>query len=274
MSLQLDNLTLFCLDTRSPDLAVWAIEQCHRHARFAKTVLMTHLPALRNWKPGICYEQAPEIRSIADYSMAILTCMLPHIEGSHALVIQWDGFIIHPERWTPEFLNYDYIGAVWPQHPDTPVGNGGFSLRSRRLLEALRDGAFNQTPPEDECIAIENRDFLETKHHIRFAPADVAERFSTERTAWQPSFGFHGFFNFANALDRQTLADFIDQVPAACCGGIDSYQLLDDLLSRGEYERKLAKQLFRKCRFRWRRRREYIKTYCGLRGLTLKQRAA
>ena len=274
MSLNLDNLTLFCLDTRSPDLAAWAIKQCHRHARFAKTVLMTDLRTLQERHPDICYEQAPEIHSVADYSMAMLNCMPPHIEGSHALVIQWDGFIINPSSWTPEFLDYDYIGAVWPQHPETPVGNGGFSLRSRRLLEALSDTAIIQTPPEDECIAIHNRDLLETKHHIRFAPTEVAERFSTERTAWQPSFGFHGFFNFANALDRQTLAEFIDHVPAACCGGIDSYQLLDDLLSRGEYEHELAEQLFSKCRFHWRRRREYIKTYCALRGLTPTQKAA
>ena len=87
MSLNLDNLTLFCLDTRSPDLAVWAIEQCHTHARFAKTVLMTDLPSLQERHPDICYEQAPEIHSVDNYSIAMLTCMLPHIEGSHALVL-------------------------------------------------------------------------------------------------------------------------------------------------------------------------------------------
>jgi len=272
MSLNLDNLTLFCLDTRSPDAAVWAIEQCHRHARFAKTVLMTHLPALKHRHPGICYQQAPAIRSVADYSMAMLTCMLPHVEGSHVLVIQWDGFILHPELWSPEFLEYDYIGAVWPQHPGTPVGNGGFSLRSRRLLEALEDNDVRLRSPEDECIAIENRDLLETRHQIRFAPAGVAKRFSTERTAWQPSFGFHGFFNFAKAFDSRTLAEFIERIPAQCCGGLDSYHLLDDLLGRGESE--LATQLFAKCRFRWRRRREYLRTACSLWGCARRPQAA
>lgn len=274
MSLVLDNLTLFCLDTRSPDLAVWAIEQCHRHARFAKTVLLTHLPAVRDQQPGICYAQAPVIRSVADYSLAMLSCMLPHVEGSHALVIQWDGFILNPEQWTSEFLDYDYIGAVWPQHPDTPVGNGGFSLRSRRLLEALSDGEIRRLPPEDECIAIENRNLLEVRYGIRFAPTALAERFSTERTPWKRSFGFHGFFNFAKALDSRRLTEFIDRIPAACCGERDSYHLLDDLLSRGELERELAKKLFAKCRFRWRRRRDYIRTLCGLHGLPLKRRAA
>ena len=41
--------------------------------------------------------------------------------------------------WRPEFLDYDYIGAVWPHVLDKyNVGNGGFSLRSKALLEACR----------------------------------------------------------------------------------------------------------------------------------------
>lgn len=266
MSLNLENLTLFCLDTRSPEAAVWAIEQCHRHARFAKTVLMTNLPNLKTRHPAICYEQAPAIHSMADYSLAMLTCMLPHIEGSHALVVQWDGFILHPGLWRPDFLEYDYIGAIWPQSPETPVGNGGFSLRSRRLLEALADPAIELKSPEDECISIHNREILCGRHGIRFAPSDVAQQFSTERTPWRASFGFHGFFNFAKALDQETLTGVLDQIPTNCCGGIDSYDLIADLLTRGEDGRVLARKLFSKCRFRWRRRREYLRTYNALSG--------
>lgn len=265
MTLAFDNLTLFCLDTRSPDLALWAIKQCHKHGQFTKTVLMTNLSAVQDQQPGICYEQAPRISSITDYSMAMLTCMLPHVETSHVLVIQWDGFILNPNMWDPDFLKYDYIGAVWPQHPDTPVGNGGFSLRSRRLLRALLDNDMELTSPEDECVVIRNRELLESKYEIRFAQSDVANRFSIERTEWRPSFGFHGFFNFARALDTTTLKEVIERIPENCCGGIDTYQLIDDLLNRGDQGRELAANLFAKCRFSWRRRREYIKTIYGLR---------
>ncbi|GAG29531.1 unnamed protein product, partial [marine sediment metagenome] len=31
--------------------------------------------------------------------------------------------------WRPQFLKYDYIGAVIPRTQGPQVGNGGFSLR-------------------------------------------------------------------------------------------------------------------------------------------------
>ena len=45
-------------------------------------------------------------------------------------------------RGTPPFSHCDYIGAQWFWHNDgMRVGNGGFSLRSRKLLTALQDPA-------------------------------------------------------------------------------------------------------------------------------------
>jgi len=34
------------------------------------------------------------------------------VNGTHVLVMQWDGFILHPELWDRAFLDDDYIGAV------------------------------------------------------------------------------------------------------------------------------------------------------------------
>ena len=62
-----------------------------------------------------------------------------HISTAHALCIQWDGYVLNAQAWDASFLDYDYIGSVWPQFGDGHrVGNGGFSLRSKRLLEAWR----------------------------------------------------------------------------------------------------------------------------------------
>src|ERR1700687_3454326 len=48
--------------------------------------------------------------------------------------------LITPAAWREEFLGCDYIGAQWFWHDDAMrVGNGGFSLRSRKLLLALQD---------------------------------------------------------------------------------------------------------------------------------------
>ena len=55
------------------------------------------------------------------------------------LIIQHDGFILNHKAWDNEFLNYDYIGApvYWMGNKLIEVGNGGFSLRSKKLLKII-----------------------------------------------------------------------------------------------------------------------------------------
>ena len=183
--LDLTNVTLLCVDSRAPALATWALKRCLQHARFAKAVLMTDVDAVATREPGIEYVQCPPMATTHDYSEVMLKGITPHVEGSHVLIVQWDGFILHPECWDPAFLAYDYIGAVWPQFPETPVGNGCFSLRSRRLLEAMQSTEITIHHPEDRCICVTNRQLLEQQFGIRFAPAEIAERFAVERTPWQ-----------------------------------------------------------------------------------------
>lgn len=247
--LDLSTVTLLCVDTRSPELALWAMKRCMSHAHFANAVLITELDKVQPLSnDGIEYAQCPSMSSTREYSEVLLRGIAPYVSGTHVLIVQWDGFILHPKLWDSSFLNYDYIGAAWSQPTETSVGNGGFSLRSKRLLEALHHPDIVIEHPEDLCICVTNRQKLEEDGLI-FAPVEVAERFSVERTSWHHSFGFHGFFNFANALSENELRDFIAKVPTTCCGGVDSYDLIDDLLRKGN--REAATALFRKCRWRW-----------------------
>ena len=252
--IDLSAVTLLCVDTRSPELALWAMKRCMSHAHFANAVLMTELDKVQHLSnDGIEYVQCPGMSSTREYSEVMLRGIAPYVSGTHVLIVQWDGFILHPDQWDPSFLDYDYIGAVWLGLPHTPVGNGGFSLRSRRLLDALHHSDIIIEHPEDLCICVTNRQKLE-EDGLCFAPLEVAERFSVERTSWHHSFGFHGFFNFANALSEDEIKEFIDKVPPSCCQGIDSYHLIDDLLRKGN--RKTAAALFTKStmtkgRWRW-----------------------
>jgi hypothetical protein len=79
------------------------------------------------------------------------------------------------------------------------MGNGGFSLRSKRLMSVLNDlklpftdggtGFFN----EDGVICVYHRGKLE-KVGIRFAPVDLGARFSLEKRCEESDlspFGFH-----------------------------------------------------------------------------------
>ena len=254
--LNLSNVTLLCVETREPELAHWAIEQCLSNVEFSKVVLITNLDRIIQQRPYIEYIQAPLVKTTKDYSELLLTGLEQYVEGSHVLVIQWDSFVIHPQLWSDEFLQYDYIGPVWPHHPETPVGNGGFSLRSRKLLQATQQPGFIKKHPEDYCICADNKDFLE-KYGIKIAPVKIAERFAVERTLWHDTFGFHGFFNFGRVLNDAELKTFIKILPDSYLGSLDTYDLISYLRSQDRIG--VAKELARRVKLKWKFRRHYMR---------------
>ena len=276
--LDLSAITLLCVETRDPALAHFAIQKCTQQTRFGKVVLITDLAKLRknsndqtedheqNSKvarlQGIEYIQAPPINTTKDYSNLLLTGLRQYVTGTHVLIIQWDSFILHPELWTNDFLQYDYIGAVWPHHPDTPVGNGGFSLRSVKLLEGLESPRVTKRHPEDFCICVDNNALLKSEFGIRFAPAQVAEQFAVERSDWHPAFGFHGFFNFSRALGDAELEYFLEMLPSDYLGGVDTYDLIYSL--QLDNKNTLAKKIINRLQFRWKLRKKYIRAKLGL----------
>jgi hypothetical protein len=126
-----------------------------------------------------------------------------HTDSDFALVVQWDGYLVNPQNWTDDFLNYDYIGAPWPlsMTSGARVGNGGFSLRSRKWLEAGKTAPPYRGEPEDVfCCQKYLSHWLAAG--CKVAPLDLAIRFSMEHPIseypqWTTaqSLGFHGWFN-------------------------------------------------------------------------------
>ena len=254
--LNLSNVTLLCVETREPELAHWAIDRCLTGTKFAKVVMITNLDRVKAKRADIEYVQAPPIKTTKDYSELLLSGINQYVSSSHVLVIQWDSFVIHPRLWSDEFLNYDYIGPVWPHHPRTPVGNGGFSLRSKKLLNVIQLPGFMKKHPEDYCICADNKDFL-GQHGVLIAPVDVAEQFAVEKTSWHPAFGFHGFFNFGRVLNDDHLKAFINLLPEYYLNGLDAYELIDSLKAQGRAS--LAKEIAEKVRFKWKMRKRFIR---------------
>ncbi len=160
----------------------------------------------------------PKIDSVQSYSRFIAKDLLRYVDTEYVLVIQWDGYVINPMAWNPQFLLFDYIGARWlhSEHrvrPHHNVGNGGFSLRSRTLLEALQDEVIQELDPEDTMICRVYREWLEERYRIAFAPDAVADQFAFEHT--HPTnipLGFHGVVNFARLIPdpELTLISFWD----------------------------------------------------------------
>ena len=119
-----------------------------------------------------------------------------------------DGYILDGSLWTEKFLKYDYVGAPWAPNThftknsgtEIRVGNGGFSLRSRKLLRTptALDIPFSDYGTgfwhEDGFLCVHNREVLEL-YGIKFAPVEVAAQFSTELTVPETikSFGGHKY---------------------------------------------------------------------------------
>jgi glycosyltransferase involved in cell wall biosynthesis len=145
--------------------------------------------------------------SIEKYSQFIFKELAFYFDTTHVLIVQPDGWVVNWEAWRHEWLQYDYIGAVWFHHRDNhTVGNGGFSLRSRKLqmvlandpkLQLENDGVINSLA-EDHNICRIWRKYLEAVYDIKFAPEHVANAFSFEGHGlpshlrkWNGQFGFH-----------------------------------------------------------------------------------
>lgn len=186
---------------------VRALAACLDQIGFADVLLFTDT-SVQSGCPDIRVVPIERLRSSEAYSRFLLTDLVNHIETSHCLVAQWDGHVLDSARWRPEFLDYDYIGARWPQFGDGhDVGNGGFSLRSRRLMQACRAPEFRASHPEDLAIGRANRAWLEARG-LRFAPPALADLFATERAGdLATSFGYHGVFNMPDAIGVEAFWD-------------------------------------------------------------------
>lgn len=142
-----------------------------------------------------------------EYNDFVAMKLHEYVDTDFCLLVQNDGYVLNPEMWTDEFFDYDYIGALWPPEThytkdgkEVRVGNGGFSFRSKKLLEAPVKMGLTFTDMEtgfwheDGFLCVHHRDELE-RFGIKFAPVKLAARFSTELTVPETtkSFGFHRY---------------------------------------------------------------------------------
>jgi hypothetical protein len=230
--LRLGQVTLCAVDARSPALAAEALQRSRAQIGFARCVLFTHGYAAR--PDGVEVVDVGPIRSGVEYSRFVLRRLPAFVDTPHVLVTQWDGFVLNASAWCDEFLAWDYVGAVWADPPAAGlVGNGGFSLRSRRLLDAGLDPRIEHEHPEDLMLAQRYRGLLEREHGVRFAPPALARRFAYENEVpREPTFGFHGPKNLAEVLDATTLERWLAELPDDFFRGRDARRLARALLRR------------------------------------------
>lgn len=141
---------------------------------------------------AIKYIQLNKIKGIDEWNKAIIYDLPKYIETNYCILVHENGFIVNPQSWKDEWLNYDFIGAPWPLPQDDfsyktksgkliRVGNS-VSLRSKKLMNlvAIRPMEYHYgNNNEDGQICVWEREFLE-ENSCKFAPIEVAKYFSRE----------------------------------------------------------------------------------------------
>lgn len=216
--LDLPDITLICVSGVKSFKSLSSIYRSARKCNFGKIVFVsTVLPEIKIGNFSIEKPLGTSLKSINEYNWYCIYKLNTHIQTKYALVVQYDSAVLHAEKWRNEFLDYDYIGAPWPISANAykdpfgktqRVGNGGFSLRSKKLLEVPKtrdipwdvvgDGfykTFNtDLLSEDGNICVHNRHLYELEG-CKFAPVEVAMHFSYENDVPEnfgiKPFGFH-----------------------------------------------------------------------------------
>jgi hypothetical protein len=209
--LHLPNITLLAVSSVELGGTDLALQISSHDIEFAAIKFLSS----EDWAPSSPKIQMIKIPKldIVGYSKFILCDLFRYVDTEYCLVVQSDGFILNASKWSPAFLEYDYIGAPWPmdlqlQPGNIPlnlsgnnVGNGGFSLRSKKLLELTSKIAFDDltfpTKSEDLILChFFHQEMLDGG--IKFPNPELAAQFSIESPTaaygQNPAtcFGFHG----------------------------------------------------------------------------------
>ena len=211
--IELSKITLLAATSVDVDETQVSMRISAHNINFGSLKLLSSKPPSKKY-PDIEYISIPHM-DFNGYSKFIIEDLHEYFDTSHCLIVQADSFVVNSSLWKNDFLDFDYIGAPWSNKievniglkklvlelKNTPVGNGGFSLRSHKLAKECSKINYDSLnyPIKSEDIIIchyLHKEMLD--NGIKFAPADLAAKFSIENVNHlygqnvSNVFGFHG----------------------------------------------------------------------------------
>jgi Protein of unknown function (DUF5672) len=224
--LSFNDITIVNIDGRVSDysLTINALIHSQKQLPGAKALLLTpHRPP--NLPSNIEHRLIPSL-GYWEYSVFAIYLLHNYIDTEYALIVQDDGWVLNGAFWRDEYFEYDFIGApthlarihdsgkihfsrqyewahLLPKHQSDVeiLMNGGFSLRSKKLLSApsklnlpftlgsigLQPTAnggqmvsFTDDHLEDVQICFNMRKQFEQSLGVKFAPIELARQFAFE----------------------------------------------------------------------------------------------
>ena len=214
---KIPDVTLLAVSSIKIDETILALQKSYKEIDFGTVKLITH-ECPDNLPKKISFEECSELNDIIKYNRFVFEELYQYVDTSHCLVIQYDSWVLNPELWDNDWLQWDYCGAPWEYRTNSyltdsgervRVGNGGYSLRSKKLLYApkklglkleQRQGYWN----EDGNLTVYHRDKL-LNYGIKYAPVEVAARFSYETPIPENNFGKMKTFGFHKNMSSRNL---------------------------------------------------------------------
>lgn len=193
--MQLPQVSLVAVTSVKIYETIKALQYSMQGIDFGEVVLVTHHKPLFLPK-GITCKYTQKLTNIDMFNYKMVYELADYIDTDYMLLVHYDGFVVHPESWRDEFLNYDYIGSPWPlptsEHTTYYDANGNLcrvgnsvSLRSKKLLafpkraglewKPASDGFYN----EDIFLCCMNKHLIEAAG-MKIAPIEVARFFGHE----------------------------------------------------------------------------------------------
>ena len=189
------DVTLICVDTLDCARDKAALVKCLDKVPFKNVRFI-----------GPCNELNTSM-PLSAYSDFCIRHLHEYFETSHCLIVQHDGWICNGSKWQDSFLDFDFVGCIanWSEPSMTGKGGcGGFSLRSRRLMELASRIAVN-THPEDVVLSRAKphgqREDFEAAGMV-FAPNSVQRLWGFDNDRYTGEFGHHRARDFGPYPER------------------------------------------------------------------------
>jgi len=222
--IELPQVTLLCIATRDHSAAANAIARTckivtpydivvftddeRRFMRPLSTVYSTCTPEIFK------IDKFPTWEDVSVWSLSSFPKSSYIFETTHVMNIQWDGYPVKESAWDDRFLDYDFIGAPWA---DGVVGNNGFSIITRRMIEMIASlnipATVEACHPADIKLFRNGLEGYSGEFYLdallsmgaTIAPKSLAERFSVEDQPYGGQFGFHGKITLLDLFQKGKL---------------------------------------------------------------------
>lgn len=129
-------------------------------------------------------------------------------QSEYVLIFQTDSMLFPQSLFDISyFFGYDYVGAPWKwAHRKDGGGNGGLSLRK---VQSFIDILGKHEYPMSVNVA---EDLFFDSLPLKFAPFDVAQRFSVESVWYAAPFGCHKPWQYLNAEEYIQLQKYAPHI--------------------------------------------------------------